>query len=91
MLSCILAAAESHGWEQKGDLCLVFTLSPGAEYLQFSLMSAWVKELDPVVLISCTKKFQGKISSQSPKTTFREHLRPFPLSFVLDLVSQCIK
>lgn len=41
----------------------------------------------PVVLISCTKEFQGKIYSQSPKITFREHLCPFPLRFVLDSVS----
>lgn len=50
MLSRILAAAESHGWEQKGDLCLEFTLSPGAEYLQFSLMSAWVEGIGPSCL-----------------------------------------
>lgn len=41
---------QSGGGEQKGYLCLVFTLSPGAEYLQFSLMSVWVEQTGPSCL-----------------------------------------
>lgn len=79
------------GWAERGiyawySLCLRVLSTYSSHWCQHGS-----KKLDPVVLISCTKEFQGKISSQSPKTTFREHLCPFPLSYVLDLVSQCIK